>query len=148
VTPPKSIGGGSKEDHLFINEALTCARAQTGRTGPNPAVGCVIVKDGRIVARGATADGGRLASVGDKARGCEVYVTLEPCAHVSERGAPCSRGLIAAGVARVVACLTDPDPRTAGRGFQLLRAAGIEVEVGIGEAEARELYADFIGRFT
>jgi diaminohydroxyphosphoribosylaminopyrimidine deaminase / 5-amino-6-(5-phosphoribosylamino)uracil reductase len=138
-----------------MSEALTCARGQVGKTGTNPAVGCVIVKNGRIIGRGATADGGRphaeavaLASVGDEARGSEVYVTLEPCAHMSERGEPCTLELIAAGVARVVACLKDPDPRTAGRGFELLGAAGIQVDVGIAEQEALELYAEFIDRFA
>lgn len=148
-------GHWSQQDHFFINEALRCARAQAGKTGTNPAVGCVIVKHGRILGQGATADGGRphaeavaLALVGDEAHGSEVYVTLEPCAHVSERGSPCSQGLIAAGVTRLVACLIDPDPRTAGRGFEHLKAAGIVVDVGIGEAEAKELYADFIARFS
>jgi diaminohydroxyphosphoribosylaminopyrimidine deaminase / 5-amino-6-(5-phosphoribosylamino)uracil reductase len=144
----------SEQDHHFIIEALRCARAQSGKTGTNPAVGCVIVKDGRILGQGETADGGRphaeavaLSRVGNAARGSEVYVTLEPCAHISERGSPCSHALIAAGVTRVVACLTDPDPRTAGRGFEQLRAAGIVVDVGIAKAQAQELYADFIARF-
>ena len=112
---------------------MALARRGLGRVWPNPAVGCVIVRDGRIVGRGRTADGGRphaevvaLAQAGDAAQGATAYVTLEPCAHTGYSG-PCTEALIAAGVARVVAPLTDPDPRVSGQGFDALRAAGIEV---------------------
>jgi diaminohydroxyphosphoribosylaminopyrimidine deaminase/5-amino-6-(5-phosphoribosylamino)uracil reductase len=126
-----------------MRRALELARALDGMTSPNPAVGCVLVKDGRVVGRGRTRNGGRphgeavaLAAAGEAARGATAYVTLEPCAHVSRRGPSCADLLIAAGVARVVAALTDPDPRTAGQGLERLRAAGIAVSQGPGAGDA------------
>jgi diaminohydroxyphosphoribosylaminopyrimidine deaminase/5-amino-6-(5-phosphoribosylamino)uracil reductase len=133
-------------------EAVALGERGRGRTAPNPNVGCVIVKDGEPVGRGWTQPGGRphaeavaLEEAGDAARGATAYVTLEPCAHVSPRGPDCADLLIAAGVKRVVAALGDPDPRIDGLGFQRLRAAGLEVEAGIG-AEAAE--RSMIGFFT
>ena len=133
--------------------ALALAERGCGRTAPNPNVGCVLVKDGRVVGRGWTAPGGRphaealaLAHAGDAARGATAYVTLEPCAHESPRGPACSDLLVAAGIARVVAAIEDPDPRTAGRGFARLRAAGIAVGVGCEAAAARRSMAGFLTR--
>jgi diaminohydroxyphosphoribosylaminopyrimidine deaminase/5-amino-6-(5-phosphoribosylamino)uracil reductase len=123
-----------------------------GRTAPNPNVGCLIVKDGRVVGRGWTQPGGRphaeaeaLARAGDRARGATAYVTLEPCAHDSVRGPSCSDLLIAAGVARVVCALRDPDPRTDGRGLARLREAGVAVET-LASAEAERSLAGFLTR--
>jgi diaminohydroxyphosphoribosylaminopyrimidine deaminase/5-amino-6-(5-phosphoribosylamino)uracil reductase len=133
--------------------ALTLAARALGRAAPNPAVGCVIVSpDGRVVGRGWTQDGGRphaeavaLAQAGDAARGATVFVTLEPCAHLGKTP-PCADALIAAGVARVVAAVEDPDPRVRGQGFAKLRAAGIEVVTSVMEAEAAALNAGFFLR--
>src|SRR3954469_15686669 len=115
-----------------------------GRTAPNPNVGCVIVREGRIVGRGWTQPGGRphaeamaLIDAGEEARGAHAFVTLEPCAHESPRGAACTDLLIKAGVTAVTVALADPDPRTNGRGIARLREHGIAVAVGLG-AEAAE----------
>lgn len=117
--------------------ALSLGRRGMGRTWPNPAVGCVIVKNGRIVGRGWTQTGGRphaesmaLATAGGAAQGADVYVTLEPCAHHGQTP-PCAQALIDAGVARVVMAIPDSDPRVDGRGAQMLRDAGIVVETGV-----------------
>ncbi len=133
--------------------ALALATRGCGRTAPNPNVGCVIMRDGRVIGRGWTQPGGRphaeamaLTEAGEAAKGATVYVTLEPCAHPSARGPACSDLLVAAGPARVVAALTDPDPRTAGQGFARLRAAGIEVVEGVLAAEARRSMAGFLTR--
>ena len=130
--------------------ALVLARRGLGNVWPNPAVGCVIVRDGRIVGRGWTQPGGRphaeteaLRRAGDLAKGADVYVTLEPCAHEGETP-PCADALIAAGVARVFAAIPDPDPRTAGQGIERLKAAGIEVRAGLGEGQARAVNAGFL----
>lgn len=142
----------SGDDARWLGAAMALATRGVGRTAPNPSVGCVIVAGGRVVGRGWTQPGGRphaeamaLAAAGSSARGGMAYVTLEPCAHVSARGPACSDGLIAAGVARVVAAATDPDPRTAGAGFARLRAAGIEVAVG-SQMDAERLNAGFFTR--
>lgn len=123
-----------------------------GRTWPNPAVGCVIVRDGIIVGRGHTADGGRphaetraLEQAGAAARGATAYVTLEPCSHHGQTP-PCADALIAAGVKRVVAAITDNDPRVNGQGFDRLRAAGLEVTTGILADEAADDLAGFFLR--
>jgi diaminohydroxyphosphoribosylaminopyrimidine deaminase / 5-amino-6-(5-phosphoribosylamino)uracil reductase len=134
--------------------ALSLGARGLGRVWPNPAVGCVIVRDGRVVGRGWTQDGGRphaetmaLAQAGRAARGATAYVSLEPCNHHGQTP-PCSEALIAAGVSRVVVALTDPDPRVAGGGFARLQAAGIEVVIGICEAEARLAHRGFLSRVT
>ncbi|WP_440980226.1 bifunctional diaminohydroxyphosphoribosylaminopyrimidine deaminase/5-amino-6-(5-phosphoribosylamino)uracil reductase RibD [Sphingomonas pseudosanguinis] len=136
-----------------MGAALALADRGTGRTAPNPNVGCVLVRDGRVVGRGWTQPGGRphaeamaLAEAGDNARGATAYVTLEPCAHVSSRGPACTDLLIDAGVARIVAAMGDPDPRTNGQGFDRALAAGIAVTVGVREAEARAMIAGFLTR--
>ena len=136
-----------------MGAALALAERGVGRTAPNPSVGCVIVRHGRVVGRGWTQPGGRphgearaLAQAGAAAAGAVAYVTLEPCAHVSARGPACADLLVAAGVARVVVAVTDPDPRTAGRGLDRLRAAGIAVTEGVGAAAATALNAGFFRR--
>lgn len=124
-----------------------------GRTAPNPNVGCVIVKDGVVVGRGWCQPGGRphaeamaLEEAGARAAGATVYTTLEPCAHDSERGPHCSGLLVAAGVARVVSALRDPDPRTDGKGHARLVAAGIAVTFGPGAAVATRSIEGFLHR--
>lgn len=141
------------DDERWLDAALALAGRGLGRTAPNPGVACILVKDGRVVGRGWTQPGGRphaeaeaLAQAGAAARGATAYVTLEPCAHRSARGPACADGLIAAGIARVVAAMVDPDARTAGQGFERLRAAGIEVAVGAREAAARRAIAGFVMR--
>ncbi|MEG3172499.1 bifunctional diaminohydroxyphosphoribosylaminopyrimidine deaminase/5-amino-6-(5-phosphoribosylamino)uracil reductase RibD [Sphingomonas sp. ZB1N12] len=136
-----------------MGTALALAERSRGRTAPNPNVGCVIVRDGRVVGRGWTQAGGRphaeamaLAEAGAKARGATAYVTLEPCAHQSPRGPACSDLLIEAGVSRVVVALEDPDIRTAGRGFARLEMAGIAVTRGVRADEAKRSMAGFLTR--
>jgi diaminohydroxyphosphoribosylaminopyrimidine deaminase / 5-amino-6-(5-phosphoribosylamino)uracil reductase len=138
-----------------MGAALALASRGIGLATPNPSVGCVIVNDGRVVGRGWTQPGGRphaegaaLAQAGDAARGATAYVTLEPCAHVSPRGAACADSLIAAGVARVVIAAHDPDPRTNGAGAARLRAAGIAVTNGVRAAEAEAGLAGFFTRLS
>ncbi|MGV1685010.1 bifunctional diaminohydroxyphosphoribosylaminopyrimidine deaminase/5-amino-6-(5-phosphoribosylamino)uracil reductase RibD [Sphingopyxis sp. NJF-3] len=135
--------------------AVALAGRGRGRTAPNPNVGCLLVRGGRIVGRGWTQPGGRphaeamaLAAAGDAARGATAYVTLEPCAHDSPRGPCCTDSLIGAGVARVVAALQDPDPRTDGRGVARLREAGIAVETGLLADAARDAMAPWWTRRT
>ena len=141
-------------DLPHMRAALALARRGLGTTWPNPSVGCVIVRDGRVVGRGHTAPGGRphaepvaLAMAGAQAKGATAYVTLEPCCHWG-RSPPCTDALIAAGVARVVVAATDPDPRVHGKGLAQLKAAGIEVETGLLEAEALETLIGFNHRVT
>ena len=133
--------------------AITLATRGRGRTAPNPAVGCILVRDGRVVGRGWTRPGGRphaeaiaLDEAGEAARGATAYVTLEPCAHQSLRGPACANSLIAAGVARVVVAHRDPDPRTDGKGIARLTAAGIAVDCGLGQADAARAMAGFLTR--
>lgn len=140
------------EDARWMRSALGLGARGLGTTWPNPSVGCVIVRDGRVVGRGHTQPGGRphaevvaLRQAGADARGATAYVTLEPCAHEG-KSPPCTEALIAAGVARVVAPCPDPDPRVAGRGFARLRAAGIEVAEGCLAEEAAEAHAGFFLR--
>lgn len=132
--------------------ALRLGQRGLGRVWPNPAVGCVIVRDGIVLGRGWTAPGGRphaetQALAGCDARGATAYVTLEPCAHHGQTP-PCAEALISAGLARVVTALTDPDPRVAGRGHAMLRGAGIEVSEGVLAAEARRDNRGFLKRVT
>ncbi|VVS97901.1 fused diaminohydroxyphosphoribosylaminopyrimidine deaminase;5-amino-6-(5-phosphoribosylamino) uracil reductase [Sphingomonas sp. EC-HK361] len=133
--------------------ALALAERTRGHTAPNPNVGCVIVKDGRAVGRGWTQPGGRphaeamaLDRAGEESRGATCYVTLEPCAHQSSRGPACSDLLVAAGVARVVVAMRDPDERTNGAGLERLEAAGIGTKTGAGADAAARLMAGFLTR--
>ncbi|MGH1578876.1 bifunctional diaminohydroxyphosphoribosylaminopyrimidine deaminase/5-amino-6-(5-phosphoribosylamino)uracil reductase RibD [Planktotalea sp.] len=132
--------------------ALSLARRGLGRTWPNPAVGCVIVNGGRVVGRGWTQPGGRphaepvaLAQAGARAKGATAFVTLEPCAHFGKTP-PCSQALINSGITRVVAAMEDSDPRVSGRGFEQLRAAGVEVITGLCSDEAEADNAGFFLR--
>ena len=143
-----------KTDARFMSLALSLGRRGMGRVWPNPAVGCVIVKDGRIVGRGWTADGGRphaetraLEQAGAAARGATAYVTLEPCAHHGQTP-PCAQSLIAVGIARVVIAAGDPDPRVNGGGIAMLERAGIAVTTGVCAAEATDDHAGFLLRVT
>jgi len=135
-------------------QALALARRGLGNVWPNPAVGCLIVEDGRVLGRGWTLPGGRphaeteaLAAAGPAARGATAYVSLEPCAHHGETG-PCADALIAAGVARVVVAARDPDPRVSGAGIARLRDAGVAVREDVCRAEAERLNAGFISRIV
>jgi diaminohydroxyphosphoribosylaminopyrimidine deaminase / 5-amino-6-(5-phosphoribosylamino)uracil reductase len=139
-------------DQRFMQLALTLGRRGQGRTWPNPAVGAVVVKDGVIVGRGWTQPGGRphaepeaLARAGDVARGATLYVTLEPCSHVG-KSPPCADAIIAAGIARVVSAIEDPNPEVAGQGHARLRAAGIVVDIGLGALEAARDHAGHFRR--
>jgi diaminohydroxyphosphoribosylaminopyrimidine deaminase / 5-amino-6-(5-phosphoribosylamino)uracil reductase len=134
-----------------MRAALALARRGLGRTWPNPAVGCVLVREGRVIGRGFTQAGGRphaeteaLRMAGD-AQGATAYVTLEPCSHHGQTP-PCAEALVSAGIARAVVALQDPDPRVSGGGIARLRDAGIEVATGLCEAEAREINAGFLSR--
>lgn len=135
-------------------QALALGEDARGRAAPNPNVGCIIVsRSNRVVGRGATAPGGRphaeavaLAQAGKRAAGATVYVTLEPCAHESERGPACTDLLVRARPSRVVVALRDPDPRTSGKGIRQLRRTGIEVTLGVCRAAARHSLAGWLTR--
>src|SRR5689334_21200899 len=142
------------EDHRHMARALQLAERGLYTTTPNPRVGCVIVRDGAVVGEGwherageAHAEVNALAQSGQKARGATAYVSLEPCAHQGRTG-PCTKALIAAGVARVVAALKDPNPKVSGKGLDELKQAGIRAEAGFLENEARELNIGFVSRMT
>ncbi len=144
----------AEADKRFMAAALRIGRRNRGRTYPNPAVGAILVKGGRVVGRGWTAATGRphaeteaLAQAGSEARGATAYVTLEPCAHHG-RTPPCADALIAAGVARVVTSLADPDPRVSGQGIAKLEAAGIAVTVGVLAEDAAYAHAGHISRIA
>ncbi|WP_375789735.1 bifunctional diaminohydroxyphosphoribosylaminopyrimidine deaminase/5-amino-6-(5-phosphoribosylamino)uracil reductase RibD [Bradyrhizobium sp. Pha-3] len=141
-------------DLRFMQLALALGRRGLGRTWPNPAVGAVIVKDGVIVGRGWTQAGGRphaeveaLRRAGSAARGATLYVTLEPCSHFG-RSPPCADAVVAAGLARVVSAIEDPNPDVGGKGHAKLRAAGIAVDVGLCAAEAARDHAGHFRRIT
>jgi len=142
------------DDRKLMGEALALGMGAVGRSAPNPNVGCVIVSsNGKIVGRGATAPGGRphaeavaLEQARKRANGATVYVTLEPCAHASERGPACIDLLLAAQPERVVVALKDPDPRTSGKGIARLRKAGIEVTLGVGREDAKRSLGGWLTR--
>ena len=141
-------------DQDYLRRAIRLAMNGRGAVEPNPMVGCVIVKDGRVVGRGWTQPGGRphaeteaLRRAGAAATGATAYVSLEPCSHHG-RTPPCAEALIAAGIARVVAAGEDPDPRVSGSGLARLRQAGIAIETGLCAEEAAELNAGFLCRVT
>jgi diaminohydroxyphosphoribosylaminopyrimidine deaminase/5-amino-6-(5-phosphoribosylamino)uracil reductase len=150
MTPPDNI--------TYMQHALRLAQAAQYRTSPNPRIGCVLVKDGAVIGEGATQAAGsdhaevdaikNAAARGNDTRGATAYVTLEPCNHTGRTG-PCSQALLAAGISRVVAAMQDPNPLTAGAGFQTLRDAGVAVTVGVDEAttlQALELNRGFFKR--
>jgi diaminohydroxyphosphoribosylaminopyrimidine deaminase/5-amino-6-(5-phosphoribosylamino)uracil reductase len=141
-------------DVSFMKMALREARKGLGRTSPNPAVGAVIVKEGRVIARGYHRKAGTphaevhaLRAAGDEARGATLYVTLEPCNHTG-RTPPCTGAILAAGIRRVVVGMIDPNPHVSGAGSDLLRANGLEVTVGVLDDECRELNHPFIKHST
>ena len=130
-------------DIEHMRRAIAVALPNVGKTAPNPCVGCVIVRDGEVIAEACTAQGGRphaeeLALAAADARGATVYVTLEPCGARSAGGLSCSELLLAAGVARVVIACEDASPYASGQGAERLRAAGIAVEIGLLADEAAE----------
>lgn len=135
-------------DETFMRLAIAAAGANHGLTTPNPSVGCVLVRDGAVLATAATAPGGRphaeeqaLAAAGEAARGATAYVTLEPCGARSAGNPSCSELLARAGVARVVIACDDPSPFASGQGGERLRAAGVALEQGLCAGEAEFLYA-------
>ena len=137
----------------MMRAALALARRSLGRTWPNPAVGCVIVKDGEIVSEAATAPGGRphaeeqaAPAAGDRARGATAYVTMEPCGARSSGRTSCSHFLMDAGVSRVVVAAVDPSPFASGRGVERLKKAGLQVETGLLSPEAAVLYEGYLHR--
>ncbi|WP_170371462.1 bifunctional diaminohydroxyphosphoribosylaminopyrimidine deaminase/5-amino-6-(5-phosphoribosylamino)uracil reductase RibD [Ruegeria arenilitoris] len=139
----------TETDKRYMALALSLGRRGQGSCWPNPAVGCVLVKNGRIVGRGWTQPGGRphaeteaLAQACEQARGATAYVSLEPCSHHGKTP-PCAQALIDAGVARVVSAIEDSDPRVAGQGFAMLRDAGIEVTTGVLSDQAAMDHAGF-----
>lgn len=140
------------DDLRYMQLALTLGRRGQGRTWPNPAVGAVVVKDGVIIGRGWTQPGGRphaepvaLAQAGSAAKGATLYVTLEPCSHFG-KSPPCADAIVAAGIARVVAAVEDPNPQVAGQGHARLRATGIKVDVGLCAEEAARDHAGHFRR--
>jgi len=143
-----------EEDVRYMRRALRLAARATGRASPNPLVGTVIVRDGEIVGEGFHRGRGEphaevvaLRKARDRARGATLYTSLEPCAHTG-RTPPCVDAVREAGIERVVAAMRDPDPRTDGKGFRLLRAANIAVSQGVLEPEARRQNEGFITRVT
>ncbi len=146
----------SAQDRQFMRLALRMARRRLGQTAPNPAVGALIVDEatGELIARGSTQPGGRphaethvLERAGARARGKTMYVTLEPCSHHGQTP-PCVDAILAAGVARVVCAIEDPDPRVCGRGLALLRQNGVRIDVGVAAGCARWMAAGHILRMT
>ncbi len=144
--------GLSPADLRFMDAALALAFSGLGRTAPNPSVGCVIVKEGRVVGAAVTAPSGRphaeaqaLEQAAEAARGADAYVTLEPCAHHGETP-PCAEALVRAGVARVLIACADPDPRVSGRGAAILRDAGITVVEGVRREAGERVNAGFFTR--
>ena len=143
----------ASDDIRFMGRAIALATERMGQTWPNPAVACVIVNDGDIVAEAATAPGGRphaeeqaVPAAGDKARGATAYVTMEPCGARSSGRTSCSHFLMEAGVSRVVVAAVDPSPFASGRGVERLRKAGLAVETGLLAAEAAVLYEGYLHR--
>lgn len=138
------------DDLFWMRRAIELARLGQYSTKPNPNVGCVIVKDAQLLGEGFHPRAGQphaevfaLRQAGEQARGATAYVTLEPCAHYG-RTPPCAKALVDAGVAKVVVACPDPNPLVAGKGVQILKDAGIQVEVGVAEAEARQLNLGFL----
>lgn len=146
------MSGPTREDESFMAAALRLARRNLGLTSTNPSVGCLIVKDGTILGGAVTAPSGRphaetqaLAEAGEEARGATAYVTLEPCSHYG-RTPPCADALIAGGIARVVISILDPDERVSGRGVDMLREAGIDVDIGVLRDEGERVLEAYLMR--
>ncbi len=144
----------SHDDYRYMARALTLARRGLYHTDPNPRVGCVLAKDGIVVGEGwhqrageAHAEVIALNAAGEQARGATAYVTLEPCCHYG-RTPPCTAALLEAGIVRLIAAMSDPNPQVAGKGLAILHDAGVKVECGVLEAEARALNPGFIQRMT
>ncbi len=143
-------------DETMMRRAIGLAQARLGLTDPNPSVGCMLVKDGQVLAEAATAEGGRphaeeqaLELAGPEAQGATAYVTLEPCGRRSSGAHSCSQRLVDAGVARVVVACENPDHLSAGLGIERLTAAGVVVQMGLLKQEAeRTLYSDFLRGLT
>ncbi|RKQ69758.1 diaminohydroxyphosphoribosylaminopyrimidine deaminase [Litorimonas taeanensis] len=142
------------QKETYMLRALELGAAQNGRTAENPAVGCVLVKNGEIIGQGATADGGRphaetiaLMSAGADARGATAYVTLEPCSHYGQTG-PCANALIEAGIVACYIAVIDPDPRVHWRGAAIMQEAGIDVQIGLCAEEAFNAHANFFARVS
>ncbi|MGQ0528190.1 MAG: bifunctional diaminohydroxyphosphoribosylaminopyrimidine deaminase/5-amino-6-(5-phosphoribosylamino)uracil reductase RibD [Alphaproteobacteria bacterium] len=142
----------SSNDEYYMRTALVLARRGLGRTAPNPSVGCVLVKNDHLIAAARTGDGGRphaeisaLEKAGHETKGATAYVTLEPCSHMGQTP-PCAEALIHAGVKRVVSACIDTNPRVSGQGLQMLKKAGIQVDAGLYEDEAKQLNAGFFLR--
>lgn len=142
----------SQQDHQFMALAIELAKKGRFTCTPNPAVGCVLVKNGEIVGKGYHEKAGEphaevmaMREAGEKANGATAYVTLEPCSHYG-RTPPCAKGLIEAGVKRVVAAMQDPNPQVAGRGLKMLADAGIETAVGLLQQQAEQLNKGFLKR--
>jgi len=151
---PSSHFSFSAEDHLHMASALRLAERGLNTTMPNPRVGCILVRDGQVVGQGwheragePHAESQALRAAGEHARGATAYVSLEPCSHHG-RTPPCANALIDAGIGRVVAAMRDPNPQVSGRGLELLTLAGVTAQVGLLEAEARELNVGFVSRMT
>jgi diaminohydroxyphosphoribosylaminopyrimidine deaminase/5-amino-6-(5-phosphoribosylamino)uracil reductase len=143
------------DDVYYMRRALRLARRAKGRTSPNPMVGAVVVKGGRIIAEDYHKKAGTphaealaLNKAGTKAKDSTLYVTLEPCCHTGKRTPPCTRAIIDAGVKKVIAAMKDPNPKVSGRGFRQLKKAGIDVTVGVLEEEARLLNEAYIKYIT
>ena len=142
----------SPQDTAFMQLALDLAKQGEFTTTPNPSVGCVLVKDGKVIGKGFHAKAGEphaevmaLREAGENARGATVYVTLEPCSHFG-RTPPCAKGLVEAGVSKVIAAMCDPNPQVAGKGLQILSDAGIQSAVGLLEENAEQLNKGFLKR--
>lgn len=142
----------SREDQQFMALAIELAKKGRFTCTPNPAVGCVLVKEGKIVGQGYHAKAGEghaevmaMRQAGEQAKGATAYVTLEPCSHYG-RTPPCAKGLIEAGVSKVIAAMQDPNPQVAGRGLRMLNEAGVETAVGLLEQEAEQLNRGFLKR--
>lgn len=138
------------QDQVWMQRAIALAKLGQYSTRPNPNVGCVIVKNGKIIGEGFHPRAGQphaevfaMREAGEDARGATAYVTLEPCAHFG-RTPPCAKSLVEAGVAKVIVACPDPNPLVAGKGIQILRDAGVEVQVGVCEAEAHQLNLGFL----
>lgn len=141
-------------DAVYMELALDLARLRMGRTGENPSVGCVLVKEGAVIGSGVTSVGGRphgetnaLIEAGGRAAGATAYVTLEPCSHHGQTP-PCAQSLIDAGIKRCVIACIDPDPRVHWRGAAMLQEAGIDTVIGEGAEQAFQINADFFARFN